>query len=260
MIQTLRYYFRLAKFAVFEEFSNIPAGLSRFILYPVYIWVPSSMWIKFNNGPNHLSASELIQYVGLAQVMQLTLFPTSASQIATGEFTLSLARPRSWLMSHAVQSLGKGLASRFIMLPVYIFMCFALNSSATQAFKNAIHFLPCMLLVSLVDLQWSLLFSNSILLWHNVTYFRMPVNKLFLIFGGVIGPLSELSEPWKSLFIATPFADFIFQPTYYSLKGHFYQMQPAQWVMRIFTQFVVMGILNIILFRVARKNHLSYGG
>lgn len=260
MILHLRYYIRLAKFSVFEEFSNIPASLSRYLMYPVYILIPSSMWIKFNSAPNHFNFSELIQYVGLAQVLQMTLFPASTTQSATGEFTISLARPRSWLMSHAFQSLGKGLAGRFILIPLYIFVCFILNISVYGAIQNALRFIPCFLLISLLDAQWSLLFSNATLLWHNTKQFRFPVLKLFLIFGGVMGPLSELSDPWKSVFMATPFADIIFHPAYYAVKGHFYQIQPLEWVLRIGVQFLALTFLNIFLHRVARKNHLSYGG
>jgi len=52
----------------------------------------------------------------------------------------------------------------------------------------------------------------------------MLFGKFFLIFGGVLAPLSDIPEPWSKIFLNNPFSDIVFQPCYFSIKGEFYQL------------------------------------
>jgi ABC-type uncharacterized transport system permease subunit len=83
---------------------------------------------------------------------------------------------------------------------------------------------------------------------------------LFLIFGGVLAPLSDIPPYWQKLFINTPFSDLIFQPCYFCIRAEFYHLTFLQWLVRICIQFIALYALICLIYRSSRRHYHNFGG
>ena len=85
--------------------------------------------------------------------------------------------------------------------------------------------LPLGVIAALVNLM----FASAQVMWAQTNYLALPATKIFLVFGGVFGPLDDYSEPARSLLLMLPPSDLFFQPAHYCVKGHFYGMSAGMW-------------------------------
>ena len=51
-----------------------------------------------------------------------------------------------------------------------------------------------------------------------------------------------------------------FQPAYFCVKGHFYQLTPGMWLLRTGILALLLAVCNFYFFRYAKREHQAYGG
>ena len=118
---------------------------------------------------------------------------------------------------------------------------------------SALRFLVFLPLITILDTLYSFLLTSLQIRFYSTKNFRMLFGKLFLIFGGVLAPLSDIPEPWSKLFLNTPFSDLVFQPCYFSIKAEFYQITFLQWFARIILQLACLLALSAWMYRSSRN-------
>lgn len=134
------------------------------------------------------------------------------------------------------------------------------TDSFTVASHAALRFLMVLPLITVLDTLYSFLLTCIQVRFFTIKNFRLLFGKLFLIFGGVLAPLSDLPNPWGKLFLSTPFSDLIFQPCYFSIQGEFYQMTPSLWLIRIGTQMIALYVLGYLMYKNSRRRYHNFGG
>lgn len=256
----IRFHFRNAVFSFRESFSNIANGVVGFLLFPLFMFILAKMWQKFNSHLGNYTYLEVVAYIGVTEILFMTFLRAANISAASSDFSLSLARPRSWLAMQFSSLYGKTLGTRLLMtalfLPILIFFGVGIQDALIMTFRVLILLIPLGILQGL----YSLLFSSAHVRWEMTSYLTLPFGKLFLIFGGVFAPVSDFSEPARTWLLRMPPSDIFFQPGYYVIKGVFYELSTVEWIFRVTLQMLVLIALNIWFFHRSRKYHQSYGG
>lgn len=258
--KVLSFYFRNASFSFRESWTNLANSLVGFMLFPVFMFILARMWLKFNGHLQNYTYQEMLAYIGVTEILFMTFLRSGNINQASSDFSLSLARPRSWLGTQFSSLFGKTLGSRLVMMILFfpLLLLFGLNieSSLHIVFRLLLLLIP----LGILQAFYSLLFSCAHVRWEMTSYLTLPFSKLFLIFGGVFAPVSDFSEPAKTWLLKMPTSDLFFQPAYYVIKGFFYQMSAGEWVLRIICQVVILMCLNFFFFQSSRRYHQSFGG
>ena len=254
------FYLRYAWFQLHERFTDFGSNLAYLALYPFFVWLLGQTWGKFNSYQGNYTHAEILVYVSITELLFMTFLRSPFMNRANADFSISLARPRSWLALTFVGQFGATLGGRLI----YFFAAtlglhlMGLDSSIVlPSYCRLLLFIP---VLGILEALLATLMASAQLLWHEVRYFVLPVTKIFLALGGVFGPLADYGEPGRSIFLKLPASDLFFQVGHYCLKGEFYQMSPAQWILKMIFWILLFWMLNILVFRYARKNHQSLGG
>ncbi len=102
------------------------------------------------------------------------------------------------------------------------------------------------LLIPLGVLQglYSLLFFVGSCAMGNDQLFDFAFWEAVFNFRGVFAPVSDFSEPARSILLQMPTSDIFFQPAYYCIKGVFYNMSTGEWILRVAAQILVLMILE----------------
>lgn len=254
------FYLRNALFSFRESWTNLANRLAGFLLFPVFMFILAKMWEKFNSHLGNYTHKEMIAYIGVTEVLFLTFLSTRNINLASSDFSLSLTRPRSWLFMQFSGLYGKTLGARLVLATFYfpLLILFGLNfEEASPIFLRLLLLLPPL---GILQALYSLIFSSAHVRWEVTSYLTLPFSKLFLIFGGVFAPVSDFSEPARSVVLQLPASDIFFQPGYFAVKGYFYQLSSADWCARISLQVVVLVVLNILFFESSKRHHQSFGG
>ncbi|WP_413290674.1 hypothetical protein [Bdellovibrio sp. HCB337] len=259
-MSALSFHFRNALFSFRESWTNLANGLLGFLLFPVFMFILANMWLKFNSHLGNYTYQEMLAYIGVTEVLYMTFLRSGNIMQASGDFSLSLARPRSWLATQGSALFGKTLGSRLVMTTLLFFLLLAFgigfSTSLTVVFRLAMLLVP----LGFMQVFYSLLFSSAQVRWEMTNYLTLPFGKLFLVFGGVFAPVSDFSEPARSILMALPPSDLFFQPAYYAIKGSFYQLSAAEWALRLVLQAIALMLLNAWFFKNSRHHHQSFGG
>jgi len=260
MKDSLKFYSKLALFSIREEQSSLSGTLGGFILYPCFIWIFSKLWLGLNHNVTSLGVEPLFAYIGLTEILFMTTLREPLIERASSDFTLSFVRPRSWPIYTTISIYSRTLSRRLIYLFLYIIIMpfFIDNFSLTSI--SALRFLILVPLITILDTLYSFILTSLQIRFYSTKNFRMLFGKLFLIFGGVLSPLSDIPEPWSKLFLNTPFADLIFQPCYFSIKAEFYQITFFQWFVRIILQLTCLLALSVWMYRDSRNHYHNFGG
>lgn len=260
MNHSVRFHFKHAWFNILEQFSDLSSGIAGFLLFPFFIWLVSQLWQKFNSYQGNYTLQEVILYVGVTEVLFMTfLRPVSLSR-ASGDFSLSLARPRSWLITSFSGLFGRCLGSRLVFLAIFVMIMPLLGVNMRSVFTVSGRLLLLFPLLGILQGLVGLLFASAQVLWAETSYFVLPVSKVFLTLGGVFGPIIDFGEPGRSILLKLPPADVFFQPAHYCVKGEFFGMSILDWYTRIILMCLILGGVNLLFYRFARKYHQSYGG
>jgi hypothetical protein len=259
-LATLSFHVRNASFSFRESWSNLANGIVGFLLFPLFMFILAKMWEKFNGHLGNYTYKEIIAYIGVTEILFMTFLRAGNIYAASSDFSLSLARPRSWLAMQFSALYGKTLGARLLMtclfFPLLLMFGIGFQETVTITLRLLILLIPLGILQGL----YSLLFSCAHVRWEMTSYLTLPFSKLFLIFGGVFAPVSDFSEPARSILLQMPTSDIFFQPGYYAVKGEFYQMTMSTWILRVLVQIVVLMTINVLFFNSSRKHHQSFGG
>lgn len=256
----LSFHLRNASFSFRESWTNLANGLLGFLLFPVFMFILAHMWLKFNSHLGNYNYQEMLAYIGVTEVLYMTFLRGGNIMLASGDFSLSLARPRSWLVTQGSALFGKTLGSRLVMTTLLFFLLIlfgiGLQTSLTTVFRLSVLLIP----LGFMQVFYSLLFSCAQVRWEMTTYLTLPFSKLFLVFGGVFAPVSDFSEPARSILLNLPPSDLFFQPAYFAVKGVFYEISVGEWIARLLIQAFALILLNIWFFKNSRRHHQSFGG
>lgn len=257
---SIHFHFKNAYFSFRESWTNLANSIVGFMLFPVFMFVLSQMWQKFNGHMGNYTYKEMLAYIGVTEILFMTFLRTGNVQAASSDFSISLARPRSWLATQGSALFGKTLGARLVLttllLPILLLFGLEFQFSMTVVLRLLIFLLP----LGIFQALYSLIFSSAHVRFEVTNYLTLPFGKLFLIFGGVFAPISDFSEPAKSILLKLPPSDLFFQPAYYTIKGEFYELSSGQWVTRVVIQLIVLVALNIWFFKSSRRHHQSFGG
>lgn len=224
MIQTLKFYGTLSIFSIKEEQSSLSTTLASLILYPCFIWIFSKLWLGLNNNVSTLGTVTLFAYIGLTEILFMTTLRESFIDKASSDFSLSFVRPRIWPLYISISIYSRTLFRRIVYLLLYIIIIPFFMGSFELPLLAAMRFLLFLPLITILESMYSFLLTCIQIRFYSIKNFRMLFGKLFLIFGGVLAPLSDIPGLWQTFFINTPFSDIIFQPCYFSIKGEFYHL------------------------------------
>lgn len=260
MKDTIKFYGKLALFSIKEEQSSLSVMLGGLILYPCFIWIFSKLWLGLNHNVTSLGIERLFAYIGLTEILFMTTLREPLIERASSDFSLSFVRPCSWPMYTSISIYSRTLSRRFLYLLIYmIIMPFFLDGLILSS-TSALRFLIFLPLITVLDTLYSFLLSSLQIRFYSTKNFRMLFGKLFLIFGGVLAPLSDIREPWSNFFLNTPFSDLVFQPCYFSVKAEFYQISFLQWFARIILQLSCLIGLSAWMYRTSRHHYHNFGG
>jgi hypothetical protein len=260
LLRTLNFYTRYGFFQLKERFSDLGQSLSYLLLYPLLILVLTAMWNKFNSYQGNYTREEIYVYIAIAELLFLTFLRSAFIQRSQADFSMGLARPRSWLGLTFAGQFGATLGGRLIYCVCAVPALLMMGAPPLLVF---LAFARLVLLLPLLGIMESLMASilaSTQLLWQETRYLVLPISKIFLALGGVFCPLADYGEPGRSIFLQSPASDLFFQVGHYCLKGEFYQLSQVQWMTRILTWMLVFAVGNIVFFRYARKRHQSWGG
>lgn len=257
---TFSFHLRNASFSFREAWSNLANSIVGFMLFPVFIFVLARMWEKFNGHLGNYTYKEMLAYIGVTEVLYMTFLRSGNITQASSDFSLSLARPRSWLASQCSALYGKTLGARLVMTSLFFPLLLIFGLPFTDSVQIVLRLLVLLIPLGILQALYSLLFSCAHVRWEITNYMTLPFGKLFLIFGGVFAPVSDFSEPARSILLQLPPSDLFFQPAYFAIKGVFFQMGATEWGLRLLLQFVLLVVGNILFFKSSRRYHQSFGG
>ncbi len=260
MKDSLKFYSKSALFSIREEQSSLSGTLGGLLLYPCFIWIFSKLWLGLNHNVTTLGIEPLFAYIGLTEILFMTTLREPLIERASSDFTLSFVRPRSWPIYTTISIYSRTLSRRLLYLLIYIvIMPFFIDNFSLSSI-SALRFLVLLPLITILDTLYSFLLTSLQIRFYSTKNFRMLFGKLFLIFGGVLAPLSDIPEPWSKFFLNTPFSDLVFQPCYFSIKAEFYQITFFQWFARIILQLTCLLALSAWMYRGSRNHYHNFGG
>lgn len=259
-LKSLKFYIRNAFFGFTEEWSSLSNAIAQISLYPFFIWIFASLWMGLSGIENTFNFHKLIVYIGLTQILFLTTLRGNLVDDAATNFLLTLTKPRSWLIYVGTLIFGRQLGRRLILLLVFILIVPVLSHDIDLTLKSAFKFLTLLPVLCIIETLYSLIFSCLQLCMNEIKYFRLAITKIFMVFGGVFTPLNDLSYPYSKILINTPIADIIFQPCYYCLTGHFFEITISLWLFRVGLQIIFCLLIVQLLFIVTKSHQQSFGG
>jgi hypothetical protein len=243
-----------------EQFSDIPSALAANALIPFFVWLLSRIWLHFNAQQGNFTLAEIVLYIGVTELLYMTFVRTPSLSRASGDFSIALARPRSWLATSFSGMAGRSLGGRLFMLVVLLATLPLLGADFDSLWRALLRLLMLLPWLAVMQGLFALVFACAPVLWHQTNYLLMTFGKIFLVLGGVWGPVADFSEPWRTWLLMLPPSDLFFQPAYFCVKGHFYGISVTEWLLRTGVLALLLAILNILFFRTAKRRHQSYGG
>lgn len=260
LAKTGRFYLRYGFFQIRERFSDIGQSIAFLLFYPLLILVLTAMWNRFNAYQRNYTSLEISIYIAITELLFLTFLRSAFLHRAQADFSMGLARPRSWLAlcfaGQCGSTFGGRLLYSFCAIPTLLVI--GVPASLVMAsFLRLLCFLP---LLGIMEALMASILASAQLIWSETRFFVLPITKIFLALGGVFCPLADYGEPWRSVFLQSPASDIFFQVAHFCLKGEFYQLSLEQWLLRTGLWTLLFLVVNILFFHYARKRHQSWGG
>lgn len=254
------FYFRYAGFQLRERFTDFGSSIAFLLLYPFFIWLLAQMWGRFNAYQGNYTHNEVLVYLSITELLFMTFLRSPFMQRSNADFSITLARPRSWLALTFAGQVGTTLGSRAIYGIAAMIVLPSLRVPSNMIMEPFLRLLFLLPILGVIEALMASVLASAQLLWHETRYLVLPITKIFLALGGVFGPLADYGEPGKSLFLKLPASDLFFQVGHFCVKGQFYRLTTIEWVMRMLIWTALFILWNIVFFRFARKRHQSYGG
>jgi hypothetical protein len=260
LLESCQFQLRHGWFNFREQFSDIPSSLAANLLVPFFVWILSRVWERFNLAQGNFTLSEIVIYVGITEVLFMTFVRGQNVSRASGDFSIALARPRSWIATSLSGLIGRSLGARIFMLLIILGAFPFLGSNFSDGVQAMLRLLILLPWLAVMQGLFALFFAIAQVLWHQTNYFLLPFGKIFLVLGGVWGPIADFSQPWKDWLLLLPPSDLFFQPAYFCIKGQFYGMSPGLWLLKTLALALTLSFVNATFFRLAKTRHQSFGG
>lgn len=258
--RSLHFYSYYMVFQLKERFTGLTQLSAFLLLYPFFIWLLTRVWDHFNASLGHYTHEQIYTYIAITECLFLNFIRSTFSERTQSDFSLSLSRPRSWLIMTWVGQFGNVLAGRIFYSLLALVVLPLLGVRLSFAFHSFLKLILLLPLLGVIEMMLASLISSARILWHEVRYLVLPITKIFLALGGVFGPLSDYGEPGRTLFLKLPASDLFFQVAHFCIKDHFYEITPSQWFFRIIGFGLFLFLINLLFYRYARQHHRSYGG
>lgn len=200
MSSAVKFYRKFALFSVQEEQSSLSSTIAGFILYPCFIWIFSKLWLGLNQNTSMFGTATLFAYIGLTEILFMTTLRAPLIDRGSTDFSLSFVRPRNWPIYTSVSIFSRTFYRRALFLLLYIIIMPLFTNDFLLSTNAAIRFLIFLPLLTLIDTFYSFILTCIQVQFYAVKTFRLLFGKLFLIFGGVLAPLSDLPSPWNKFF------------------------------------------------------------
>jgi hypothetical protein len=256
----LPFYFRYSWFQLRERFTDLGSSIAYLLLYPFFIWLLTQMWGRFNAYQGNYSREEVFVYVSVTELLFMTFLRSPFMQRSNADFSITLARPRSWLLLTFFGQMGTTWGGRVIYAVAALVVLHLLGLQSSFIFSAYLRLFLLLPILGVIEALMASVLASAQLLWHETRYLVLPITKIFLALGGVFGPLADYGEPGKSIFLNLPASDLFFQVGHFCVKGEFYQLTIIEWSLRILFWIVVFAAWNWAFFNFARRRHQSYGG
>ena len=260
VVESGRFHLRFGLFSVREQFGDVRASLAANALIPFFVWLLSRLWERFNGSQGNFTLAEIVVYIGLTEVLYMTFVRPASVGRASCDFSIALARPRSWLVTSFSGLVGRSLGGRLFMLAILIPVFPLMGAESSHVGTSMLRLFLLLPWLALLQGLMALFFAIAQVLWHKTDYFFLPVGKVFLVLGGVWGPIADFNEPWRGWLLKFPPSDLFFQPAYFCIKGHFYGLSGTEWFLRTGLLALFLLIVNVFFFRIAKTRHQSFGG
>lgn len=260
MTSALRFHARNGWFALRETFSDVAAGIAGFLLFPFFLFMLSKIWERFSAFQGNFTRDELLAYVAVTEILFMTFFFGAGIMRSAADFSISLARPRSWMAMQFSTAFGRCLGSRLIYIVVAMAALPILGASFEITVRTLLRLLVLLPLMGILQALCIVILASAKVMWEQTQYLILPISKVFLALGGVFSPLVDYGEPWRSWLIPLPPADWFFQAGYWCIRGTTYGISPTAWLLRIVASIAALALLSALFHGVARRHHQSYGG
>lgn len=198
VIDSTRFHLRHGWFNVREQFSDLTVAIAGNILIPFFVWLMAQVWERFNSHQGNFTKPQVIVYVAIAELLFMTFIRSQSIARASADFSISLIRPRSWLVTSFSGIVGRSFGSRMIMLAVLWLTLPLIGAKWDDTVAATLRLFILLPWLTLLQGLTALFFSSAQVLWHQTNYLLMPIGKFFLVLGGVLGPLADFSDPWRS--------------------------------------------------------------
>ncbi|MGZ3805838.1 MAG: hypothetical protein ACXVB4_16590, partial [Pseudobdellovibrionaceae bacterium] len=173
-LAVLSFHFRNARFSFRESWTHLANGLIGFLLFPLFMFILAKMWEKFNSQLGNYTYKEMLAYIGVTEILFLTFLRTGNINQASSDFSLSLARPRSWLAMQFSALYGKTLGSRLVLTSLYFPLLLVFGVGFQEASQTLLRFLLLLLPLGALQALYSLLFSSAHVRWEMTSYLTLP--------------------------------------------------------------------------------------
>ena len=259
-IGSLRFHARNGIFSMRENFSDWASGIAGFLMFPFFLFILSRIWERFSSFQGNYTREELLAYLAVTESLFMTFFVGAGISRGASDFSLSLARPRSWLATQFSAAFGRCLGARLLYTIVSLLTLPLLGVPLELTLKVLGRMLILLPVLGVLQALTLMLLMSAKVFWEQTQYLVLPLSKIFLALGGVFSPLNDYGEPWRSWLLPLPPADWFFQPAYWCVRGTPYGLTFNEWILRIALSIALLLPLNGFFFRMARSRHQSYGG
>jgi ABC-2 type transport system permease protein len=189
---------------------------------------------------------DIIWYLAATEVFALSLPPLTRQidqEVRSGQLAYLLSRPCNYVLYHFSQYLGERLVRLVINIPAAAILAWLFVGAPPISFVSSGAWIPALFLALCID--YAVYFSVGLLaFWTEETQsFFLVVNRLALILGGVLAPLSVLPPTIRGIAQILPFSAVYYGPA--STLVHF---QVGAYGALLLQQLVTLAVFGMILF------------
>lgn len=254
------FYLKFAWFHFKEPFSDVTSGIFSLLTFPFYVWIIGKLWGRYSAVQSHLSLEQVLTYAAVTELLFLTFLRFQIFSRASRDFSLSLAMPRNWAVQHFFGFFGRCLGNRLLLMG-FLLVSLPLIGVPTSILPDVLlRIMSLIPVLTVLQSLYALCFAVAHIRFEQTTYFVLPFTKVFLVLGGVFGPLCDITQKWQTPLLALWPSDLFFQPAYYAVTGAFYQLSTSEWLLRISFQAMIVCVGMLLFYRHARTHHQSWGG
>lgn len=218
-------YFNMIVLGLKEQLIYVRAMLFRQFLMVTIMIIFVNLWSVVYQGQTEInghSYNQVIWYLLITEAFFMSRAPVAykiADEIKSGTFAYTSSRPYSYALYHFFVSLGDSsfkLLTNFIVGAVLVML---LGIKLNISFLAILCFFLVMLIGYIIDYCLQFMIGTFSFIQEEISGYVFIYEKLLFIFGGIIFPLSILSNHVEQLFFLMPFVYVIGFPAQLLTQG-----------------------------------------